>query len=1336
MRKSTISLLFTYALICVGLVFLFLILCLNVSAKTVYVDVSNTGMEDGSQANPYNTIQEGIDNADSGDTVYVLSGTYNENVMVNKKIDLTGENKDTTLIDGGGSGDVVNVSSDWVNITGFTITGSGGVWAAGIELASVQNCNISFNIISNNYNGIRLFSASGNKIVGNIVSTNTMIGIYLDCTTQDNISGNIMMGDGIVIYGTLVEHCNTHFIDASNTVDGKPVCYWKNRTDGAVPKGSGQVILANCSNVNVRKQENNNGSMGILLIFSSYNNICYNNASSNTLHGIGCFASSNNKIVGNTLSLNNYHGIFLSSSNTNLVIGNNISNNQFGIFTYSSSIDNKIYHNNFVDNSNQANDPFVNLWNDSYPSGGNYWSDYTGSDFFSGEKQNILGSDGIGDTSHPINGGSNEDEYPLIAPYIPDYTVDYILIVNTLDTGESEITNQTVDVGFIMSGWAASFNDTVGYLGDISVNWSVSNAGSTATTIPSTGINSTFDSHRNGGSATWTADDGAGHTDTVIFTINPPQVDNILIVDTEGTGITEIPDDAVDVGYTIEGWAAAFNDTIGYFTDLNVTWYVNNVGSTTTTEPLFGKNSTFNADRNPGTAIWTADDGSGHSDCVNFTVNPPTINYIEIVDSQGTGANEILNQSGWIGYTIYGWAASFNNTIGYLGDIEVNWSIDNVGSNASTEPLLGTNSTFYSGWNPGTATWKADDGLGHADSVTITIDPAEVDYITIVDTQNFGTNEILDQSVPVGFTMQGWAAGFNVTLGYFTDVSVNWNVLNTGSVAYSNPSSGTGSIFNADVVGGSATWRADDGQGHNDSVIFTIDPPTLDYIQIRDAIDGEGNIVDDPTYPVGETTRLYAALFNTTAGFVSNAPSETEWESDDEDIVTATTPGIFSDITCHDENYGTVTITVNDGNGHTNVTNVLVLPPTVDEIKILDAQNGAGSEIFSPTYPVGATDIYYGAMFNDTAGYIGDVPNTATWSSNNARVTVTSPGSSTTITCSDDESGFTIITLNDGQGNQVSVNIEIIEPAMDYIQVQDESGSDGSPITDHTINLGESETYYAAGYNDTAGFIQAVEVTWSSSESDLGGLSSSQGSQNTFFAVTDKIGDTIISVSYSGNEIDSFIVSVVDTISPIADAGDDRTIHEGEEIELDGSSSEDNVEIASYDWTIERDQEVVFTADNEITSYEFSEPGTYVITLEVTDTSGNSDTDFLTVTVEEKKGESEQMNWLWLIILIIIIIVIVILLLIFLSGRRKKDESQVLSAPIESTPLEIDEDALPSVSQSTAAPLPPPPSNVVTRSRKIKCPKCARDFDVSIKEGLNQLTVTCPHCGTQGNINL
>jgi len=148
---------------------------------------------------------------------------------------------------------------------------------------------------------------------------------------------------------------------------------------------------------------------------SSYNTVSGNNIT-NSATGVYLSSSSNNTFSGNTITNNTYGVRLLSSSNNNTVSGNTITNSTYGV-GLSSSSNNTFYHNNFVDNTQQvyiATPGYPNFWNSSYPSGGNYWSNYAGVDLYSGlAPQDGIGSDGIGDTPHVID-GDNQDNYPFM----------------------------------------------------------------------------------------------------------------------------------------------------------------------------------------------------------------------------------------------------------------------------------------------------------------------------------------------------------------------------------------------------------------------------------------------------------------------------------------------------------------------------------------------------------------------------------------------------------------------------------------------------------------------------------------------------------------------------------------------------------------------------------------------------------------------------------------------------------------------------------------------------------------------------------------------------------
>lgn len=361
----------------------------------------------------YNSIQVAIDDADVGDTIFVSNGTYYENVLVNKSINLTGEDSETTIIDGGGSGNVISITVDWVNISGLALTGGD----AGIELENVHNCSVKNNEIWGNGNGIVLESSTVNHIIGNTASSNSVRGIHLedsmdndiidnialnnkygieltsscDNTISENnaswnfrdgilldssmgnlLDGNMMIENGLYIEGDSLEHWNTHFIDTSNKINGKPVYYWKNQTGGSIPSNAGQVILANCTNVRVEDQELTNGSVGIQLGFSTDNDIINNNVSFNWI-GIKLFFSGRNNITrniaswnvgecillvfssGNNITDNEVYygeGIFLESSNLNNIIGNTAYSNDLGGIALSGSNWNVITENSIWSNDN------------------------------------------------------------------------------------------------------------------------------------------------------------------------------------------------------------------------------------------------------------------------------------------------------------------------------------------------------------------------------------------------------------------------------------------------------------------------------------------------------------------------------------------------------------------------------------------------------------------------------------------------------------------------------------------------------------------------------------------------------------------------------------------------------------------------------------------------------------------------------------------------------------------------------------------------------------------------------------------------------------------------
>ncbi|MCD6461270.1 MAG: fibronectin type III domain-containing protein, partial [Thermoplasmata archaeon] len=341
-------------------------------------------------------------------------------------------------------------------------------------------------------------------------------------------------------------------------------------------------------------------------------------------------------------------------------------------------------------------------------------------------------------------------------------TLDFILIVGSPDSGGPVVEDQTVAVNHTLTGYAAGYNSGEGYVKDVEAAWTVQNTGSEASTSPATGVSSTFNAGMSGGTATWRAE-YLGKADSVVFTILSPTVDSIEIVDSPGTGMTQMGDMTVPVGYEIAGYAAVFNDTVGYIGDVAATWSISNSGGANAqTSPGNGTSSTFNSGTAGGMAIWMAQYG-GLFDQVQFTVLDPTIDSIEIVDSPGVGTNPVGDTTVPVGYDVTGYAAAFNDTVGYLADVEAEWTVENHGgAAASTSPSNGTSSTFNSGASGGWSLWHASYG-GVEDSVNMTIEPPRADRLLVRTEPGGGGENITDRSETTWSALKGYAVLWNDT---------------------------------------------------------------------------------------------------------------------------------------------------------------------------------------------------------------------------------------------------------------------------------------------------------------------------------------------------------------------------------------------------------------------------------------------------------------------------------------------------------------------------------------------------------------------------------------------
>jgi parallel beta-helix repeat protein len=226
---------------------------------------------------------------------------------------------------------------------------------SGIRLIRSDNNTILNNHISQEeYDsaGIDLFISDGNRISGNIISNGTT-GIEMAYSAENIIENNTMKENGIDIWGYTDIYYNSHTIDVSNTVNGKPVYYWINRTNESIPSDAGQVIIVECRDMIIENLNISNTTTAIKIGYCSNITIRENILHSNELYGIYIFESEECILVNNDIQDNDW-GIRLHYSYTNRIFSNTINDNDYGIKLLN-SIDNSIHDNNITNKSEGIN---------------------------------------------------------------------------------------------------------------------------------------------------------------------------------------------------------------------------------------------------------------------------------------------------------------------------------------------------------------------------------------------------------------------------------------------------------------------------------------------------------------------------------------------------------------------------------------------------------------------------------------------------------------------------------------------------------------------------------------------------------------------------------------------------------------------------------------------------------------------------------------------------------------------------------------------------------------------------------------------------------------------
>lgn len=241
----------------------------------------------------------------------------------------------------------------------------------GIYLLASNNNTFNYNTANYNGQGILLNFANNNTLINNsfinsiflyessnnLLTNNIADGISLYTSGNNQIHNNRLQEIGISLDGWSFIHFIQE-ITADNMADSRPIYYYKHEKDKFVAENAAQVILVNCSFMEVLNCNLSAGSLGISVFYSNYNKLINNTIEHNKKNGIYFYQSSHNTLVNNTINHNEDAGICLLASYNNTVIQNIAQDNRYGIYLGGSQ-------NNTVTNNNANYNHYYGIFLDS-----------------------------------------------------------------------------------------------------------------------------------------------------------------------------------------------------------------------------------------------------------------------------------------------------------------------------------------------------------------------------------------------------------------------------------------------------------------------------------------------------------------------------------------------------------------------------------------------------------------------------------------------------------------------------------------------------------------------------------------------------------------------------------------------------------------------------------------------------------------------------------------------------------------------------------------------------------------------------------------------------------
>ncbi|UCD91795.1 MAG: winged helix-turn-helix transcriptional regulator [Methanobacteriota archaeon] len=650
--------------------------------------------------------------------------------------------------------------------------------------------------------------------------------------------------------------------------------------------------------------------------------------------------------------------------------------------------------------------------------------------------------------------------------------IDFVVIRDAPNGGGTPVGNRTYVTGQSDMYYAAGYNNTQGYVKDVNSYWFSGDLNIISLTGDKDSPNVTITAVEYGTTKVFIDVSPAGNgswfeAETGNLTVIS-DIDQIILRNQSGGGGEWFGDTTVIGETTFTVYAAGYNDTRGYLRDVPVEWSTSN--SSLCPVGLRKSSVTLVRTHGEGTCKITGSYSPGVSNTTGTITVISDIDYIVIRDAANDGGSPVGNATYLLEQQDRYWAAGYNHTTGYRGDLRVFWTSNNdsVCTVTSSENTY-TNVRFLDEGQCQVKinyAWLVWNSTG---TISVLFD---IDYLVIRDAPAGGGQPVIGKTLYVGFSYSFYAAGYNLTDGFRRDLGVGWT--NSDSTVC-KPTSVTQKKYRMEAwVPGmcslTATYlsRVSNGTG-NMSIRLDVD-----FLTIRDAPSGGGQPLGSKTLYAYLEYYFYAGGYNSSTGYLRDL--RVTWGSSNNSLCPLYWAGEFA-IKVIPTFPGICNITAEYRGLLSNRTGALTVLLDIDRIIIRDGPGGGGDPMGNRTYFTGQVARYYAAGYNDTTGYRRDLD--STWLSNNTTVcALYRPPAEIYVQVSFWAEGVCKISTSYHGLVSNSTGTLRVDWDIDYVVVVDAPNGGGNPVENRTYFLDSTGYFFAAGYNHTSDYRRDLKAAW------------------------------------------------------------------------------------------------------------------------------------------------------------------------------------------------------------------------------------------------------------------